>query len=308
MTFWSGQRNLRGNTGFAMGRKVPPANRKRHLLSGATRRRVAGAELRDSGEVFDVSTIYPVALGFNSEVTATHTSRTISLVDARRLFDATSPDTPYDDLARLVLEDNILQRRSIEGRRRGLRILREHYALRPDLPIYRALRLFWRSSLPGEQGLLALLCAAARDGLLRCSAEFILPTPSGQPVVKKDLHEHLASESPGHLSENVLARTVRNLLSTWTQSGHLRGRSQKVRCRAPAGIASTCYAVYLGYLQGRRGVGLFGTEWTRYLDLSAAEVEALVSDGWKRGLLSYNRSGTVVDISFPALPEPEGSS
>jgi len=144
-----------------------------------------------------------------------------------------------------------------------------------------------------------MLSAAARDQVLRVSAESILSIPTGQKVDKPDIERHLRLAFPGRYSDDVLARTTRNLLSSWTQSGHLSGRSRKMRAQVSCGPASACYAVLLGYLQGLRGQGLLQTKWTALLDADAPQLEDLVREAWRRGLLRYNRSGDVTEITFP---------
>ncbi|MCC6484058.1 MAG: hypothetical protein IT209_04350 [Armatimonadetes bacterium] len=242
--------------------------------------------------------VYPSDLGFSATPSATHTSRTIMLCDAERLFSSTQTESAYKQLAAAIVEDNVLQRASLEGRQRALRMLRELYGLNTRLPVYRGLRWLWDVSDSGEHGLLAIMSAAARDQVLRVSAETILSVPIGQKVEKASMERHLRLALPGRYSDDVVARTTRNLLSSWTQSGHLSGRSYKVRVRASCGSASACYAVLLGYLQGVRGQGLLHSQWTGFLDANIPQVESLVKEAWHRGFLSYNRSGDVTEIVF----------
>lgn len=216
----------------------------------------------------------------------------------------TTPDDSYDDISRLVLEENVLGKRTLSSRVNTLRRLREFYALRPEIPLYSALRFFWNLS-PEEQPMLAVLCAATRDPVLCASAETILGWPTGTAFRKQELEERLRSVYPGRYSTVVLEAMVRRLLSSWTQSGHLKGRSTKIRTRAVSGPASTAYALFLGYLTGLRGNALFDTVWVRILDTPPAEVHRHAFEASKRGWIDYKRAGDIVEVGFSGVSGAE---
>ena len=62
---------------------------------------------------------------------------------------------------------------------------------------------------------------------------------------------------PGSYGDAVAHKIGRNAASTWTQSGHLEGRTHKTRVRANPRPASVAYALYLASLEGLEGDLLF---------------------------------------------------
>jgi hypothetical protein len=239
--------------------------------------------------------------GLIRDPVGTHSSRTIMVPAVSQLFAASSAGTPYEELRRLVLKENVLQKSSMAGRAETFRRLRELYALDPAMPVYRALRYFWPFS-PQEQPLLAMLCALARDPVLRASAAAVLGTPHGSPMPKAAMEAHLAAAFPNRYSAEVLAGMTRRLLSSWTQSGHLAGRSRKVSAAPKTGPASVAYALLLGHLQGVRGGLLFETPWVAALDVPVEKAHEFAQDASRRGWIDYRRAGNVIDIQFHRIP------
>lgn len=180
--------------------------------------------------------------GFTCEPVGTHTSRTIMVEALTRLFAASIPEARYDELRALALHNNVLQKPSQAGRFETFRRLRELYGLDPRLPLYRMLRFLWPHE-PEEQPMLAMLCALARDPVLRASSEVLLPLAPGMPMPKTTMESSLGERFPGRYSSGVLAGMTRRILSSWTQSGHLSGRSAKTRRRPRSGPASAAYAL-----------------------------------------------------------------
>jgi len=62
---------------------------------------------------------------------------------------------------------------------------------------------------------------------------------------------------PGSYSVAVAHKIGRNAASTWTQSGHLAGRSNKIRVKAASTPHSVAYALYCAHLSGLGGEPLF---------------------------------------------------
>src|SRR5690606_30421376 len=112
----------------------------------------------------------------------------------------------------------------------------------------------------------ALLCTFARDTIFRSTASFILKVSQNAIVRRESLEEFIDAKQPGRFSKATLKSTAQNINSTWTQSGHLKGRAQKIRIQARPTPGSVAYALLLGYLTGARGQALFQTEYTQILD------------------------------------------
>jgi hypothetical protein len=116
-----------------------------------------------------------LSLGFRLELGGAHLARTMMLLELGRVLTAAPHPSPAEVNA-LVLDQNILQKRTASGRRLSLRYLGKLYGLGAPVPIMRAMVALWPKAGDG-QPLLALLAALSREVLLRDTAEIILPAP-----------------------------------------------------------------------------------------------------------------------------------
>ena len=189
----------------------------------------------------------------------THTSRTIMLAELRGLFSAVPMDGRWEDYAAAIVEDNCLGKPTASTRRLTLQRLKELYCLDPNLPIFCILRRLWTVDGPGRP-LLALSAALARDPLLTATAPAVLPLPDGAEFQRGAMRDCLQSAVGDRLNESILDKVVRNAASSWTQSGHLEGRTFKFRRRVEATPSTVAFGLYLGYTAGFRGDELFRSE------------------------------------------------
>ncbi len=216
------------------------------------------------------------------------------------LLESVPTDSMPEDYRRAVLDENVLLKGAATTRVKSLRHLRELYTLNGEDLRFGALRALWDFD-PPSQPLLALLCAVSRDALLRSTANLIIYTPVGSPVDADMLAEAVAASFPDRLTPSILAKVGRNAASSWTQSGHLKGRVKKVRVRASASVGAVVYALMLGHLSGVRGLPLYETLWARLLDASPNEIDTLAFAASQRGLLEYRRMGDVAEFGFSKL-------
>ncbi|MCU7849284.1 MAG: hypothetical protein KZQ89_15095 [Candidatus Thiodiazotropha sp. (ex Lucinoma kastoroae)] len=238
--------------------------------------------------------------GFRSGERGTHTSRTIMLDELSHLLDAVPGEASREDYAKAVMEDNCLGKRTAATRKLSLQRLTELYGLDARVIFFRVLRDLWvrhETSRP----LLALLLALARDPLLRATARAVVGTPFGHEFARQSMKDALSNAVGGRLNEATLDKVMRNASSSWTQSGHLRGRSRKTRQRVEATPATTTYTLLLGFAVGRRGRLLFETPWAAVLDAGPDELIDVAIDAKRIGLLDLKQSGSIIDVSFPAL-------
>jgi len=244
-----------------------------------------------------------VAAGASNEPAGTHTSRTMMLAELQALLGGCPPRASYDEYASVIVDDNLLRKATVSTRRKSLRHLRELYALRPSVPVFAALRELWPED-PESRPLLTLMCAAARDPLVRTSIEPIEHTAAGTPLGAPELAAAVQAAFPDRFSPGVRARIGRNLASTWTQSGHLRtaGRgSPKLRARVAVRPAAAIYALYLGHLGGQAGLSLLSTPWAEMLDADLATMRGLAEEGARLGWLDFAAAGGMVEIGFSHL-------
>ncbi len=246
--------------------------------------------------------------GFRFGDRGTHTSRTIMLAELRLLLGYCSPDATRDEYRETIREDNCLEKRTAATRELSRQRLSELYALDPDVPLFRVMRSCWYAD-PNGQPVLALLSALARDPLLRATARPIMRMRAGEELARQQLTEALDLAVGGRLNDSTLDKVVRNTASSWTQSGHLKGRGRKIRQTIAPTPVATAFALLLGHLTGARGAALFRSPWARVLDTSEGEVLRLAVDARRLGFLDMSHSGDVVDVSFSRLfTNAEGSA
>ena len=229
-----------------------------------------------------------------------HTSRTITLPDLRVLFAEVPADAGFDEYRSAVVDENVLGKATLTGRQRSLRYLKELYGLDPGLPSFKALRGLWDLDRPG-QPLLAMLSALSRDPGLRATADVVVAAQPGTRVSSDDLEKAVRTEFPDSYSSAVANKIGRNAASSWTQSGHLLGRSNKMRTKALATPGATAFALVLGHLTGTRGNGLFETLYATVLDRTTPELHALAGEASARGWIEYKKFGEVVEVGFKRL-------
>ena len=222
-------------------------------------------------------------LGFRYERGGAHLARAMMLEELQLLLSfVDDPDSEEPFYFQAIEEKSCLGKRSGRTRRLTARHLRALYALGPDITLFRILRFFWNRDMDG-QPLLALLCAYARDSILRSSAAFIQSYSMGETVSREALEEFIDNREPGRFSQATLKSTAQNINSTWTQSGHLQGRVKKIRSQPKATPGSVSYALLLGYLNGIRGESIFKTEYAGLLDCSFERSVELATEAAGKG-------------------------
>ena len=202
--------------------------------------------------------------------------------------------------------ENCLSKRSGRTRTLTARHLSDLYALDPSITLFRVLRFFWDRDTDGKP-LLALMCAFARDSVLRSSAEFIQSYSFGESVTREALEEFIDNLEPGRFSKATLKSTAQNINATWTKSGHLKGRIKKVRSQPDATCGSVSYALLLGYLQNARGESLLKTEFTKLLDCSFERISELATDASRKGWIVFKRLGNVIEVRFSQFVNRPGN-
>jgi hypothetical protein len=222
------------------------------------------------------------------------------LSELESLLNATPSGTSSAGLKAATIDHNVTAKNTMSGRQRTYRYLRELYALDPQVLCYRALRDLWDVDSKSRP-LLTLLCALARDPLLRATALAVTQAPEGAEVTAADLAAAVEAEYPGIYGNSIAAKIGRNAASSWTQSGHLVGRTNKIRKRVDPTPAVVSYALLAGHTEGLRGPVLFDTLWCGVLDRPHDRLVDLARRASQRGLLEYQQGGGVTEIGFRAL-------
>ncbi len=225
------------------------------------------------------------------------------LAELSQLLAAVAPDAKQIEYKTAIIDLNCLGKGTLTGRQRAYRYLRELYALDPDHPAFRALRDLWDVD-DVARPLLAVLCALARDPLLRATTDSVIDAPEGSLVNATMLAQAVQRAYPGSYSDGIAAKIGRNAASTWTQSGHLAGRAHKTRTCVTATPSALALALLIGNTEGLRGAQLFSSQWCRVLDRDPDSLAGLAVRASQRGLIEYRHAGGVTEVGFKLLLRP----
>lgn len=256
------------------------------------------------GEVGGEGPVHATTMGYRLGERGTHSSRTLMLAELSLLLESVPGEASPAAYRDAVLNENCLGKPTAATRAISFQRLKELYSLDERVPLFRIMRRLWAENQPSRR-LLALLMGLARDPLLRATAAPIVQVPAGIEVMRQLVREALASSAGTRFNKATLDTIVRNALSSWTQSGHLRGRSHKVRERVEPTPAATAFALLLGYLLGKRGHRLFETPWTGVLDSDLGKLLDLAEEAKRLGFLDLKQSGSMLEVSFPGLTARE---
>jgi len=213
------------------------------------------------------------------------------------------PIAPKQAYLAAIRDDNCLGKRSVKSRHLTAKHLMSLYGLDPAIPVFRTLRFFWPRDEAGRP-LLALLCAYARDPLLRLSAPFIWHCAEGTTFTREAMEDYIHQQAPDRFSPATLKSVAQNLNGTWTKSGHLTGHVRKTRTPVQVTAGAAAYVLYLGYLQGARGAALFESSFAKLLDDVPSRIMELATGAARRGWIDFKRIGHVMEIRFPDLIPP----
>jgi len=239
-------------------------------------------------------------LGFCLEGRSSHNSRTIMFNELQILLqNADQLNIGKEDYLYSIIKDNCLGKRSGITRKISAEHLVNLYSLDPNITIFKALLYFWQRDMQGRQ-LLAMLCAYCRDNILDLLAPFILKIPQGTVISKKTIEEYLDEKRPGTFTRATLESTVRNVIASFTKTGHIKGKVDKIRACATATPGSISYSLFLGYLKGERGQSLFKTEYAKLLDCPVERMIELAEAASRAGWIVLKHIDNIFDIKFPA--------
>ena len=234
----------------------------------------------------------------------THSSRTMMLSELRELLNVVPPKASRDEYADAIVGENALGKQTVSNRRLTNQRLGELYGLDRSVPIFRVLRRLWEADENGRP-LLALMCALARDPLLRATAPTVLALTPGQELLRSLMTEAILDGTESRLNPSSTDKVARNTGSSWTQSGHLEGRVRKMRRPVRATAGATAFALWLGTVQGLAGEDLLKSAWAGVLDASPSELLELAFRAKQLGFVRLRSGGGVIEIDARGLDPAE---
>lgn len=245
------------------------------------------------------------AFGFNNESGSTLTKRTMMTNELFLLFESVQDvQSDQDTYREAVIEGNCLAKRTVKNRGYSFNYLKRLYGLTPEYITFRAFRYFFDRDEKSRE-LLCLLTAYSRDKIIQASSEYIHKLPFGSGISKTDFENHIDKAFPSRFSQKMLQSLIRNLLSSWKQSGHLSAVRNTERQQVSPGSGAISFALLLGFLNGVRGQTLFQTEYIKLLDCSFERSIELAEQASRKGWMVFNRIGGVIEVGFPNLINPQ---
>lgn len=251
---------------------------------------------------FPVASAALVTFGLKFSDGGAHISRTIMLAELEALLDGVEIGSEATAYRTAVLTENVLGKTTSSTRDKSLRHLRELYALDESTPIFAALRRLAKmdaASLPA----LAFQVAWARDPLLRSTTPAVLGASEGAVVEPATLSEAIHAAFGEQYSQLNRDKIARNAASSWTQSGHLVGRTKKTRRRIQPSASAEALALFLGDASGYHGTEVFTNPWCQLLDLDADRARSMAASAHRAGFLTLRAVGDVIDLTFPRLAD-----
>lgn len=239
-------------------------------------------------------------LGFRFGDKGTHSSRTLMLAELDAVLAAAPGPVDRAAYATAIIEGNCLQKPTTSTRRISNQRLAELYALDPAVMIFRVLRKLWDVDVKARP-LLAVLTALARDPLFMASASPVLLQPVDFEIQRTPIRDVLHILVGERMNDATLDKVVRNVSSSWTQSGHLQGRTFKFRQRVQAAPTAVAFALWLGNVAGFRGEELFATGWITALDCTASSARSLALEAKRIGLIDLRIAGDVIEFGLDRL-------
>ena len=243
-----------------------------------------------------------IEAGFRFGHVGTHTSRTIMLDELASTFASLPLSAKSAEYSSAIIEDNCLGKQTVATRRHSLQHLRELYALDPAVPLFRVLGRLWAIDLPARP-LLALLASLARDPLLMATAPPIIDLPDGAEYQRTAMRTTISASVGARLNDATLDKVIRNAASSWSQSGHLDGRTFKVRRLVKATPAVVAFALYLATAAGFHGQDILSSGWVKVLDCTTSAAMALALEAKRIGLIDLRAAGDVFELSLDRLDQ-----
>ena len=243
-------------------------------------------------------------LGFSKAgANGCHSARSMMFQEMRLLVRAMPVDIAASDFKRAIIDDNILEKPTLSSRKKSFSHLRELYGLDHSKALFRALWQLGHADLDSLPQL-CLVCAYARDPLLRQSYELIRTLRPGEPLERSAMEQHLERSFPNRFSPAMKKSMAQNVDTTWTYGGHLEGRAHKTRRLPDPRPVSAAYAMFAGYLAGLRGEALLDSNFGSLVASNRSQLQAALALASAKGLLSIKQAAGIVEFDFSNLLTP----
>ena len=114
--------------------------------------------------------------------------------------------------------------------------------------------------------------------------------PEGREFQRTAMRATIGKSVGERLNDSTLDKVIRNAASSWAQSGHLQGRTFKIRRLVNATPASVAFALYLANAAGFHGQDTLTSGWVKVLDCTTSAAMELALEAKRIGLDRPSRS------------------
>lgn len=240
------------------------------------------------------------AFGLSKAGLGAHSARSMMFLEMRILVRGLPLSVTKDELAKGVIEENVLEKTTLSSRKRSLRHLTALYGMDPTKALFRVLWALGHEDLDSLPQL-CLICAYARDPQLRRSFELVHPLRVGEVLDRVAMEQHLEKGFPGRFSPAMKRSMAQNVNTTWTFGGHLAGRVKKIRRFPEPRPISAAYAMFVGYLTGLRGERLLDSPYAALVAPNRSQLQSSLALASSRGLLLVKQAAGIVEFDFSNL-------
>jgi len=235
--------------------------------------------------------------GFKFGKAGVHIRRTMMLSELQLLFPVTALSSTLEEYKAEIIDHNCLNKPTKNACKYTFGPLKELYTLDMNVPLFRVFRQLWDIE-PSAQAFLALQLTYARDPLFRIGRDYILSHSPGEQIHRDEMMAVYEKNEPERFTPTSLCSVAKNVNSSWTQAGFLKGRRKKIRQTPNISPVNVVYALFQGYLHGLSGERLFNSQWIKLLNIPLEKLKELASAAAMRGLIDYKESGGVIEIRF----------
>jgi hypothetical protein len=240
------------------------------------------------------------SFGFSKASIGGHSARSMMYLEMSTLVRAMPVTANRGDFTKAIVDDNILEKPTLNSRKSSLHHLVELYGMDSSKALFRVLWHMGHADLDSLPQL-CLICAYARDAQLRHSFELVRSLRLGEVVERVSMEQHLESGFPGRFSPAMKKSMAQNVNTTWTFGGHVAGRAKKTRQALQPRPNSAAYAMFVGYLTGLRGEQLLDSAFASLVASNRSQLLSALRLASAKGLLSLRSAAGIVEFDFSNL-------
>ena len=220
-----------------------------------------------------------------------------------------------DGIRCLIIEKNILNKRTVANRKEAWKKLKKRYSISEDNPAFtRFLSAYYAETSAYQRGLLVylLLCTSYLT-IRRLSRDWLAPrlAKSGIAMRTEDVEKYLIDlekQVPELVEWTSMTRhhVCQHYLGAIRDFGLAEGRVVKRTTRPHVGSRVLVYAIQLAQLQGLKPLEVLQSDWICVLGLDLDTTITRMYQLNAEGLTKFRMSGNVAELSLRAeLTEPE---